>query len=252
MQIFNRLRVICKFFLPSGYAPGQIKICICPKAIPQAIYSTIFALRSPRRRLRLCLRENKNLHIPAGYAESILLHNICLQGYKNLHITPKRLKFRPFFLLAYTYTFFVLAISNLFSNTRTLHFHLPVLYYPLPLRIRTYLLSTYLYAIVLTFYPLTSTYSYLPFIHLPLRYRTYLLSTYLYAIPQALPSGYAPGQIKICIFPQAIPQAIFSTIFALRSPRRRLRLCPRANKNLHILAGYAQSILLRNICLQEI
>ncbi|KRX30858.1 hypothetical protein T06_17036, partial [Trichinella sp. T6] len=24
--------------------------------------------------------------------------------------------------------------------------------------------------------------------------------------PQALPSGYAPGQIKICIFPQAMPQ----------------------------------------------
>ncbi|KRX18972.1 hypothetical protein T07_15227 [Trichinella nelsoni] len=31
--------------LPSGYAQGQIKICICPKAIPQAIYSTIFDLR---------------------------------------------------------------------------------------------------------------------------------------------------------------------------------------------------------------
>ncbi|KRY37782.1 hypothetical protein T01_11577 [Trichinella spiralis] len=64
--------------LPSGYAPGQIKICICPKAIPQAIYSTIFALREVlckfliasgrRRRLRLCPRANKNLHIPAGYA----------------------------------------------------------------------------------------------------------------------------------------------------------------------------------------
>ncbi|KRX23976.1 hypothetical protein T07_2845 [Trichinella nelsoni] len=31
--------------LPSGYAQGQIKICICPKATPQAIYSTIFDLR---------------------------------------------------------------------------------------------------------------------------------------------------------------------------------------------------------------
>ncbi|KRZ48583.1 hypothetical protein T02_13918 [Trichinella nativa] len=30
---------------------------------------------SPRRRLRLCLRANKNLHIPAGNAQSILLHN---------------------------------------------------------------------------------------------------------------------------------------------------------------------------------
>ncbi|KRY12807.1 hypothetical protein T12_15386 [Trichinella patagoniensis] len=29
-------------------------------------------------------------------------------------------------------------------------------------------------------------------------------------------SGYAPGQIKICIFPQAMPQAIYSTIFDLR------------------------------------
>ncbi|KRZ60026.1 hypothetical protein T02_8619 [Trichinella nativa] len=68
--------------------------------------------------------------------------------------------------------------------------------------------------------------------------------------PQALPSGYAPGQIKICIFPQAMPQAIYSTIFDLRGPRRRLRLRPRANKNLHIPASYAQSILLHNICLQ--
>ncbi|KRY36639.1 hypothetical protein T01_14187 [Trichinella spiralis] len=36
--------------------------------------------KNPRRRLRLCPRANKNLHIPAGYAQSILLHNICLQG----------------------------------------------------------------------------------------------------------------------------------------------------------------------------
>ncbi|KRY54835.1 hypothetical protein T03_16347 [Trichinella britovi] len=66
--------------------------------------------------------------------------------------------------------------------------------------------------------------------------------------PQALPSGYAPGQIKICICLQAIPQAIYSTIFDLRGflckfliasgPRRRLRLCPRANKNLHMPSGY--------------
>ncbi|KRY07134.1 hypothetical protein T12_1830 [Trichinella patagoniensis] len=62
--------------LPSGYAPGQIKICICPQAIPQAIYCTIFDLRSPRRRLRLCPRANKNLHIPAGYPPGNLLHNI--------------------------------------------------------------------------------------------------------------------------------------------------------------------------------
>ncbi|KRY54827.1 hypothetical protein T03_9053, partial [Trichinella britovi] len=68
----------------SGYAPGQIKICIFPQATPKAFYCTIFDLRGflckfliasgPRRRLRLCPRANKNLHIPAGYAESILLH----------------------------------------------------------------------------------------------------------------------------------------------------------------------------------
>ncbi|KRY94047.1 hypothetical protein T4C_9583, partial [Trichinella pseudospiralis] len=30
-----------------------------------------------------------------------------------------------------------------------------------------------------------------------------------------LPSGTAPGQIKICIWPQATPQVFFCTIFAL-------------------------------------
>ncbi|KRZ94504.1 hypothetical protein T08_8138 [Trichinella sp. T8] len=62
----------------SGYAPGQIKICICLQAIPQAIYSTIFDLRGPRRRLRLCPRANKNLHIPAGYAQGIASGSLLL------------------------------------------------------------------------------------------------------------------------------------------------------------------------------
>ncbi|KRX64946.1 hypothetical protein T09_8616 [Trichinella sp. T9] len=85
--------------LPSGYAPGQIKICICLQAIPQAIYSTIFDLRGflckfliasgPRRRLRLCPKANKNLHIPAGYTESILLHNICLQGDMQIFVSSQ-------------------------------------------------------------------------------------------------------------------------------------------------------------------
>ncbi|KRY20611.1 hypothetical protein T12_11990 [Trichinella patagoniensis] len=30
---------------------------------------------NPRRRLRLCPRANKNLHIPVGYAEGVLLHS---------------------------------------------------------------------------------------------------------------------------------------------------------------------------------
>ncbi|KRX64970.1 hypothetical protein T09_13600 [Trichinella sp. T9] len=85
--------------LPSGYAPGQIKICICLQAIPQAIYSTIFDLRGflckfliasgPRRRLRLCPRANKNLHIPAGYFLDILLPNICLQGVMQIFRRPE-------------------------------------------------------------------------------------------------------------------------------------------------------------------
>ncbi|KRX20283.1 hypothetical protein T07_8373 [Trichinella nelsoni] len=37
--------------------------------------------------------------------------------------------------------------------------------------------------------------------------------------PQAFASGYAPGQIKICIFPQAMPKALYCTIFALREPQ---------------------------------
>ncbi|KRZ95317.1 hypothetical protein T08_9092 [Trichinella sp. T8] len=62
-----RTRVANALGVASGYAPGQIKICICLQAIPQAIYSTIFDLRGPRRRLRLCPRANKNLHMPSGY-----------------------------------------------------------------------------------------------------------------------------------------------------------------------------------------
>ncbi|KRX69011.1 hypothetical protein T09_5735 [Trichinella sp. T9] len=35
---------------------------------------------APGFRPRLCPRANKNLHIPAGYAQGTLLHNICPQG----------------------------------------------------------------------------------------------------------------------------------------------------------------------------
>ncbi|KRY49416.1 hypothetical protein T03_4957 [Trichinella britovi] len=44
----------------------------------------------------------------------------------------------------------------------------------------------------------------------------------IFICPQATPgapgiaSGYAPGQIKICIFPQATPKAFYCTIFDLR------------------------------------
>ncbi|KRX17120.1 hypothetical protein T07_14377 [Trichinella nelsoni] len=70
MQIFNRLRAT-------------------PGAMPQAIFRKFrnFLKFSPRRRLRLCPRANKNLHIPSGYAQSILLHIICLQeGYANFYL----------------------------------------------------------------------------------------------------------------------------------------------------------------------
>ncbi|KRX22027.1 hypothetical protein T07_2448 [Trichinella nelsoni] len=57
-------------------------VAATPGAMPQAIFRKFrnFLKFSPRRRLRLCPRANKNLHIPTGYAQSNLLHNICLQG----------------------------------------------------------------------------------------------------------------------------------------------------------------------------
>ncbi|KRY49423.1 hypothetical protein T03_9735 [Trichinella britovi] len=70
MQIFNRLRVICKFLFALRQRLG-------------------LRLRHPRRRLRLCPRANKNLHIPAGYTESILLHNICLQGDMQIFVSSQ-------------------------------------------------------------------------------------------------------------------------------------------------------------------
>ncbi|KRX91121.1 hypothetical protein T4E_3877 [Trichinella pseudospiralis] len=53
-----------------------------PQAMPQAFFQNfrIFQNFSPRRRLRLRLQANKNLHMPSGYALSILLHNICPQA----------------------------------------------------------------------------------------------------------------------------------------------------------------------------
>ncbi|KRX71480.1 hypothetical protein T06_4725 [Trichinella sp. T6] len=64
-----------------------MQIFMCPQAMPgampQAIFSKFrnFLKFSPRRRLRLCPRANKNLHIPSGYASGVLLHHICPQGY---------------------------------------------------------------------------------------------------------------------------------------------------------------------------
>ncbi|KRY71995.1 hypothetical protein T4B_4813 [Trichinella pseudospiralis] len=63
-----------------------MQIFICPRGTPEAMPRAffrkfrIFQKFSPRRRLRLRLRANKNLHIPSGYALGILLHNICPQA----------------------------------------------------------------------------------------------------------------------------------------------------------------------------
>ncbi|KRZ48532.1 hypothetical protein T02_3974 [Trichinella nativa] len=57
--------------------------------------------------------------------------------------------------------------------------------------------------------------------------------------PQALPSGYAPGQIKICIFPQAIPQAIYSTIFVLRAVLCKFLIASGQYANFYLPSGYA-------------
>ncbi|KRX22618.1 hypothetical protein T07_5042 [Trichinella nelsoni] len=53
------LATVFKIYLSSGFARKEGNIT------------------NPRRRLRLCPRANKNLHIPAGYAQSILMHNLC-------------------------------------------------------------------------------------------------------------------------------------------------------------------------------
>ncbi|KRZ00241.1 hypothetical protein T4B_5768 [Trichinella pseudospiralis] len=63
-----------------------MQIFICPQAMPQAMPQAffqkfrIFQNFSRRRRPRLRLRAYKNLHMPSGYASSILLHNICPQA----------------------------------------------------------------------------------------------------------------------------------------------------------------------------
>ncbi|KRY61728.1 hypothetical protein T4A_4218, partial [Trichinella pseudospiralis] len=53
-----------------------------PQAMPRAFLQNfrIFQNFSPRRCPRLRLRANKNLHMPSGYANGILLHNICPQA----------------------------------------------------------------------------------------------------------------------------------------------------------------------------
>ncbi|KRX21986.1 hypothetical protein T07_2421 [Trichinella nelsoni] len=48
-----------------------------------------------------------------------------------------------------------------------------------------------------------------------------------------------------------MPKAFYCTIFDLKgAPGFSPRLCPRANKNLHIPSSYAQGTLLHNISLQ--
>ncbi|KRY69038.1 hypothetical protein T4A_1537, partial [Trichinella pseudospiralis] len=57
-----------------------------------------------------------------------------------------------------------------------------------------------------------------------------------------LPPGYASGQIKICIYPQVAPQAIFCTIFALRGLCKflfALEHCLRANMQIYLTQGIA-------------
>ncbi|KRX44057.1 hypothetical protein T06_16055, partial [Trichinella sp. T6] len=68
-------------------------------------------------------------------------------------------------------------------------------------------------------------------------------------------SGYAPGQIKICIFPQATPKAFYCTIFDLRAPGiasgyapGQIKICifPQATPK----AFYCTIFAFRGICFQ--
>ncbi|KRX42174.1 hypothetical protein T09_653 [Trichinella sp. T9] len=47
--------------------------------------------------------------------------------------------------------------------------------------------------------------------------KAFYCTIFVLRAPQAFPPGYAPGQIKICICPQAMPKAFYCTIFAQRA-----------------------------------
>ncbi|KRY52338.1 hypothetical protein T03_7640, partial [Trichinella britovi] len=72
-------------------------------------------------------------------------------------------------------------------------------------------------------------------LHIPAGYAQSILLHNISPEALGVASGYAPGQIKICIFPQATPKAFYCTIFDLRGVickflsalRLRLRLCLR-------------------------
>ncbi|KRZ13966.1 hypothetical protein T11_1956 [Trichinella zimbabwensis] len=72
---FNGNRGILHLFFTPGATPGA--------KIPK---NSKILKNCPRHSLRRSLRANKNLHIPSGYALSILLHNIYPQAMENLHM----------------------------------------------------------------------------------------------------------------------------------------------------------------------
>ncbi|KRX26985.1 hypothetical protein T07_3144 [Trichinella nelsoni] len=72
---------ICGLRHPMKLVPFATRVRMHVKAFPSRpsvpLLITNSIIHHPRRRLRLCPRANKNLHIPAGYAQSILMHNLC-------------------------------------------------------------------------------------------------------------------------------------------------------------------------------
>ncbi|KRX22002.1 hypothetical protein T07_65 [Trichinella nelsoni] len=82
-------------------------------------------------------------------------------------------------------------------------------------------------------------------------YNTFTTNTYLHP-EHHLPDIYIELTCTLlAICPQAMPKAFYCTIFDLKgAPGFSPRLCPRANKNLHMPSSYAQGTLLHNISLQ--
>ncbi|KRZ38094.1 hypothetical protein T4C_12604 [Trichinella pseudospiralis] len=75
-----------KYHTTSGNSEDKTCLNLCDDVlitfhkITNFIIHLISSNFSRRRRPRLRLRAYKNLHMPSGYASSILLHNICPQA----------------------------------------------------------------------------------------------------------------------------------------------------------------------------
>ncbi|KRZ40774.1 hypothetical protein T4C_9566 [Trichinella pseudospiralis] len=195
--------------LPLGYASRQIKICISPQAMPQAICCTLFALRAlPRGNiqifgdLRHSLEEYANFYLPLGHA----------LGYASGKISKisNFSKYSPRLLpLGYASRQIKICISPQAM--------------PQAICCTLFALRALPRGNIQIFGDLRHSLEEYANFYLPLGHalgyasgKISKISNFSKYSPRLLPLGYASRQIKICISPQAMPQAIFCTLFSLR------------------------------------